>query len=159
MLHSLLFDRLKTAAGSQAAWTVYCRLEMCCAHGSASCSLRKDGFLGALAILGFCNVDGLDDGGAFIGSPFADAALEVGSGDLSWSCRWLWLVCPCLPLCKPSVSTIDSLKFTNHAHHVKMDLLSFIHDLILKAIIPHSEGICFELELLEVALEGCKILK
>ena len=68
-------------------------------------------------------------------------------------------MCHCLPLRKPSVSTIDSLKLTNHAHHVKMDILSFIHDLILKAIVPHSEDIGFELELLEVELMGCKILE
>ena len=40
-----------------------------------------------------------------------------------------------------------------------MDLLKFIHDLILEAIIPHSEGGRLELEFFEVALEVCKIIK
>ena len=41
----------------------------------APCSLGNGWFLGALAILGFCNIDGLADGAGFIGGPVAAAAI------------------------------------------------------------------------------------
>ena len=57
--------------------------------------------------------------------------LRRWSCDLSWSCRQLWQIGGCLPLCKPSCSTLVPLKLANHTHHIEMDPLSFIHDLIL----------------------------
>ena len=80
MFHSLtLFLGCKTAAGSHASWKAHCRLDLWLAHESEPCSLGKGGFGGTLAIFGFCDVDGLDDGVVFIGSPVADAALEDGA--------------------------------------------------------------------------------
>ena len=55
--------------------------------------------------------------------------------------------------------SIGTLKFNNHSHHIEMDLLSFIHDLVVDAIVPPPQSICFELELVKVALEGRKIVK
>ena len=99
LLHSLpLIDTKLRLAHTLGSWSTYCLLDKLCAHGSAPCSLGNGWFLGALAILGFCNVDGLDDGAGFIGSPVADAAVEheaatwVGAAG---GCCWLAFACHC----------------------------------------------------------------
>ena len=161
LLDSLLQARLCRLAF---AWMVHCRLDLCCVHGSAPCSLGKEGFLGAVAMPGLLDVEALSTGWLrWTGwrSAWSRSWSLSRSCTLDWS-WWLgWLVGSRLPLLKPSLSlrTTCSLEPFEHAHRVDVDLLRFIHDLILEAIAPHSKSGGLKLELLKVALELCKILK
>ena len=54
--------------------------------------------------------------------------------------------------------TTHSIELFCHAHHVGMDLLSFIHDLILDAIGPQAKKCGFKLKPSEIALELDEVL-